>query len=765
MRAPRAAVFVAVACGLLVMLFRDALLHGYVLGQADVLFGFLPWSAHAPVGWRIRNPLMGDIPTQFYPWAAHARDAILAGRLPLWNSAAAAGQPFFAAVQTQVLSPFSLLIYALPFPASLTAVAAARLLVGGCGMFLFLRRLQLSTAAAAFGGFAYLLNPFSMLGLEHPTAAVAAWLPWALLSADRCVSEPTGRSISLMAIVVALAVLSGHPEAFQNIALLTAAYAVYRGTSAGHLVRTLTLSAAGSVLGLLLASVQLLPFLEYIRGSQALALRATLPPLLAPNPLASSVTAFVPDFYGTPIGRGYVLYGTNYVQQLMYPGLAVWLFAGVAVFNRRWRSASVFFLTAAAVAAGIVYGTVVARIAIVVFPPIRLALLYGFGLTTIACLVIAASLGVEAFLDAVSTNRRRALAQAAVIAAGAALIGAIVFGFWRGQQVLLVDSRQAIHTLRSIGWMTELLAGLVAIGFGARWLERRLAASLVILVLVVDLLVFARGFHALIPRELAFPSLPELAPLTEDRSPFRVAGWGDTLLPNTAMMYGLQDFRGYDAIGIDRYGELLDAGFHFTGATHQFGNGSSLPILDLLNVKYVLAPPDVELPADHFAAIARGPTVIHRNLGSLDRAFVVNETRVLTGRDALRQLRAGGVDLRREAILDEPLDAASAPDAAIGTSGDAVVVRRHEDQEVSIEARVAGRRLLVLLDAYYPGWVATVDRTEVPIHRVDYAFRGVVIPAGHHVVEFRYRPWSVRAGAVLSLASLAVVGWLFFRTR
>ena len=113
MRAPRAAVFVAVACGLLVMLFRDALLHGYVLGQADVLFGFLPWSAHAPVGWRVRNPLMGDIPTQFYPWAAHARDAILAGRLPLWNSAAAAGQPFFAAVQTQVLSPFSLLIYCL----------------------------------------------------------------------------------------------------------------------------------------------------------------------------------------------------------------------------------------------------------------------------------------------------------------------------------------------------------------------------------------------------------------------------------------------------------------------------------------------------------------------------------------------------------------------------------------------------------------------------------------------------------------------------
>jgi hypothetical protein len=765
MRARRTAAFVALASGLLAILFRDALLHGYILGQTDFLFRFLPWSAHAPVGWRVRNPLMGDIPMQFYPWAVHARNELLAGRFPLWNSAAAAGQPFFAAMQTQVLSPFSLLIYALPFPASLTAVAWARLLVGGCGMFLFLRRLQLSDAAAAFGGLAYLLNPFSVVGLEHPTAAVAAWLPWVLLSADVCATEATARSVAMMSIFVALAVFSGHPESFQNIALLTAAYAVYRGTSAGHLVRTLALSAAGSALGLLLASVQLLPFLEYLRGSEALALRAHLPTLLAPNPPAASVTAFVPDFYGTPVGgRRYVLGGSNYVMQLMYPGLAVWLFASVAVFNRRRRSAALLFLAAAAIAAGIVYGTVVARIAAVVFPPMRFALLFGFGLTTIASLVIAGAIGVDAFLDAVSTNGRRALALAGVIASAGIAIGLIVLAFWRGQQPLLVDSHQAVHTLRSIGWTAELLVCLVGAACVARWLGRRVAAGLVLAVLAVDLLVFAEAFHALIPRELAFPALPELAPVTEDRSLFRVAGWGDTLLPNTAMMYGLQDFRYYDAIGIDRYAGLLAAGFHYTGATYQFWNGSSIPMLDLLNVKYVLAPPDIELPADHFVRIAEGPTAIYRNRSALERAFVVNQTRVLTGNDALRQLRAGGIDVGREAIIDEPLDEASTPDATTGTAGDVVAVHRYQDQDVSIDTRVAGRRLLVLLDTYYPGWVATVDRTEVPIHRVDYAFRGVVVPAGHHVVEFHYRPRSVRAGAALSLAALVAIGWLLRRT-
>jgi hypothetical protein len=764
MRPSRTAALLALASGLLAILFRDALLHGSILGQTDFLFRFLPWSAHAPVGWRVRNPLMGDIPMQFYPWAVHARATLLAGRFPLWNNAAAAGQPFFAAIQTQVLSPFSLLVYALPFPASLTAVACARLLVGGCGMFLFLRRLELSDAAAVFGGLAYLLNPFSVVGLEHPTSAVAAWLPWVLLGAEACATEATARSVAMMAVLVALGVLSGHPESFQNIALVTAAYAAYRGLSGGHLVRTLALSAAAGVLGLLLASVQLLPFLEYVRGSEALALRARLPPLIAANPLAAFVTAFVPDFYGTPVGgRRYVLAGSNYVMQTMYPSLAAWLFASVAMFHQKRRGAAVLFLAAAAIAAGIVYGTVVARIAAFVFPPIRVALLFGFGFITIASLIIAGAIGFDAFVEALSSNRKRARVMTVAIAGSAVVIGLIVFAFWRGQHAGLVDARQAVHTVRSIAWTAELGSALIAIVCAASWLGRRATASLVVAVLAVDLLVFGEGFHALIPPALAFPALPELAPVTEDRSLFRVAGWGDTLLPNTAMMYGLQDFRGYDAVGVGRYGELMAAGFHWTGSGYQLWNASSLSILDLLNVKYVLAPPDIDLPADHFERIAGGPTAIYRNRRALERAFVVNETRVLTGNDALRQLRDGGVDLRHEAIVDGPLDAASTPEMTIGTAGDAVVIRHYGEQDVSIDVNATGRRLLVLLDTYYPGWIATVDHAVVPIHRVDYAFRGVIIPAGHHLVEFHYRPWSVRAGAALSLASLAVVGGLFRR--
>ena len=54
----------------------------------------------------------------------------------------------------------------------------------------------------------------------------------------------------------------------------------------------------------------------------------------------------------------------------------------------------------------------------------------------------------------------------------------------------------------------------------------------------------------------------------------------------------------------------------------------------------------------------------------------------------------------------------------------------------------------------YPGWVATVDGAEQPIERANLLFRAVRVPAGDHVVEFRYEPWSVRLGAIVSGASI-----------
>lgn len=61
---------------------------------------------------------------------------------------------------------------------------------------------------------------------------------------------------------------------------------------------------------------------------------------------------------------------------------------------------------------------------------------------------------------------------------------------------------------------------------------------------------------------------------------------------------------------------------------------------------------------------------------------------------------------------------------------------------------------MVLTDVHYPGWKATVDGQPADIARVDYLLRGVVVPAGHHRVEFAYEPLSWRIGWIVSLVAL-----------
>ena len=88
--------------------------------------------------------------------------------------------------------------------------------------------------------------------------------------------------------------------------------------------------------------------------------------------------------------------------------------------------------------------------------------------------------------------------------------------------------------------------------------------------------------------------------------------------------------------------------------------------------------------------------------------------------------------------------------------------------------RTAGDRpgLLVLSDAYYPGWRATVDGEAAPIYPTNVLFRGVPIPAGEHTVVFTYAPsgwllgWGLAAAGAVLLGGLGVLSvWGFRRGR
>jgi hypothetical protein len=84
---------------------------------------------------------------------------------------------------------------------------------------------------------------------------------------------------------------------------------------------------------------------------------------------------------------------------------------------------------------------------------------------------------------------------------------------------------------------------------------------------------------------------------------------------------------------------------------------------------------------------------------------------------------------------------------------------------MSLSVKTGRPGTLVVGDAYYKGWRATVDGRSVPIREYEGVARAVSLGQGSHTVEFRYLPWTVCAGAAFTLVGLAITAWLIFRER
>ncbi|WP_108424625.1 YfhO family protein [Flagellimonas amoyensis] len=65
----------------------------------------------------------------------------------------------------------------------------------------------------------------------------------------------------------------------------------------------------------------------------------------------------------------------------------------------------------------------------------------------------------------------------------------------------------------------------------------------------------------------------------------------------------------------------------------------------------------------------------------------------------------------------------------------------------------------VFSEMHYPsGWYAFIDGEEQPHYKVDYALRGMKIPAGTHNIEFKFQPEVVETGSQIALISSILLG-------
>src|SRR5262245_341070 len=207
-----------------------------------------------------------------------------AGRVPLWNPLENCGVPVLADVTSSVFYPGKL-IFLLPieFADRIKLYIILHVIWAACGSYWLARAWKASPPAAALAAIAYSCGGNVVFQYSNVVFLVgAAWLPFAALAADRMIRDRSWLAAGGLAVVLALMVLGGDPQAAYHTLLITALYAIVFGffpnddlpreaekssrRLGGLLVRmSLFCLAAGTTY--LLAAVQIMPSNEALQLS------------------------------------------------------------------------------------------------------------------------------------------------------------------------------------------------------------------------------------------------------------------------------------------------------------------------------------------------------------------------------------------------------------------------------------------------------------------------------------------------------------------
>ncbi len=309
-----------------------------------------------------------------------------------------------------------------------------------------------------------------------------------------------------------------------------------------------------------------------------------------------------------------------------------------------------------------------------------------------------------------------------------------------------------------------LLAGIaLGIFYFFQISKLKLVPFVVILVAVILTDLWRANFKSMETKEKRYEQSFFASPdyvnfIKQDTTLFRTLEFenGQPPYSNALAYWRIQSAYGYHGAKMRQVQDMFDVA----------GIGNPL-MWGLMNVRYIIS--DRSDSNQILLPVFRGEKNVLYNKAELPRAFFVNRYEVATGIDILENIKGMRFDPRNVAyVMDDPKVQIESP-----KEGASVHYTHYGIQDLEVKATATGNNLLFLSESWYPaGWKAFIDGNEEPILRLDYLFRGVVIPAGTHTLTMKFEPASFYLGKDLSLAmniivlgGLAVIGIIGIRKK
>ncbi|MBN1397933.1 MAG: YfhO family protein [Bacteroidetes bacterium] len=312
-----------------------------------------------------------------------------------------------------------------------------------------------------------------------------------------------------------------------------------------------------------------------------------------------------------------------------------------------------------------------------------------------------------------------------------------------------------VHDIVFSSVVTDILVGcvLLIVTFGAFYyyqkgkLKSTILYGILIIAILFDLWRVASKPSEPRPKQESIKVMakPEYIKILEqDTTSYRVLKVqdGQPVYDNTFAYWRISNAYGYHGAKMRIFQDMVDVA----------GMGNPL-VWQLMNIKYLISNRNEASPA--LIEMYNSPsTKIYGFRFALPRVFFVNKYEVSDNLGMLKKMAEHAFNPLDVAYVSEDIKTKIDPPL----QGASAEIEHYGIQDLKIRANASGNNLLFLSEAFYPkGWKAFIDGKETEILRLNYMFRGVIVPQGVHSVEMKFEPESFASGRKISLAANIIV--------
>ena len=548
---------------IIIFFFLPPLISGKIPIPGDLILGlYHPWrdvsfDGFSPEHFPAKNPLIVDPVVQTYPWKSLVIENLKSKNLPLWNPYSFSGQPLLANVQSSAFSILNILFFVLPFKIAWALYIILPPIISSIFIYLLLRELGLSKMASSFGAFVLPFTGYFITWLEWGNMiATAMWLPALLLSIKKIFSQISIRWFLLMVLATNQTLLAGSWQTAFYVYLATFLYLLFTFLKEKK-PRSLLWVIFALLIGILIASPQILPTLEFInyssrdvdlgyfKGRQDWFL-----------PYQNLIQLIAPDYFGNPSTYNY--WGVwNYLEFSSFIGIIPLCLALFSLKNV--NNESKYFIFLGTISLLLALKNPISQLPYTLdlpllstMQPSRIIFLLVFSFAALS------AFGLEKFINAKPSKKLLILPLAILCLLITVLVLTFlfkdIFPQLNGQNTQNIAMRNLVLPILTA------ISLIVIFIFKVLNLSPKIVIAAIVLVTVFELFRFGYKFNSFSKFSWIFPQTETISFLQNQPRPFRVMILDRRIFEgNTSSVYHLEQVGGYDPLFLKDYAKLVSS--------------------------------------------------------------------------------------------------------------------------------------------------------------------------------------------------------------